>query len=177
MTEFKDVISEEAERRSLSPKRRRFIRNYIVDPTNATRAAIAAGYSPTSARVTASRLLKNPAIQGELSRHFIDKEGLISDILNAALLKLKETLKSEDTRDMLRAVKLAIEYTKLASGVLGLNVKAKGPEVDLTEGLTAEELIRIHEAELTRLRGLMVDRASIGTVEPEGETRTGEVLQ
>jgi phage terminase small subunit len=52
---------------ALSPKRAAFVREYLVD-LNATQAAIRAGYSPKSARVTGTRLLTDAAIQAEVQR-------------------------------------------------------------------------------------------------------------
>ena len=46
---------------SLAPKHRRFVDEYLVD-LNGTKAAIRAGYSKKSARITASKLLTNPNI-------------------------------------------------------------------------------------------------------------------
>ena len=54
---------------SLTPKRRRFVDEYLVD-LNATQAAIRAGYSPKTARSAGSRLLTNvnikPVIQAAM---------------------------------------------------------------------------------------------------------------
>lgn len=47
---------------SLTPKQARFVSEYLVDG-NATRAAIAAGYSERSAAVSGSKLLKDPRIE------------------------------------------------------------------------------------------------------------------
>ncbi|WP_353623123.1 terminase small subunit [Salinisphaera sp. G21_0] len=46
-------------------KQRRFVDEYLIDQ-NATRAAIAAGYSPKTARVQGSRLLANADISTEI---------------------------------------------------------------------------------------------------------------
>lgn len=45
----------------LSPKRAQFVREYLID-LNATQAAIRAGYSPRSAKVTGTRLLADAAV-------------------------------------------------------------------------------------------------------------------
>lgn len=45
----------------LMPKQRRFVEEYLLN-ANATRAAIRAGYSETSARSSASRLLAVPSV-------------------------------------------------------------------------------------------------------------------
>jgi len=52
---------------ALSPKRAAFVREYLVD-LNATQAAIRAGYSPKSARVTGTRLLTDAAIQAAVQK-------------------------------------------------------------------------------------------------------------
>lgn len=50
----------------LNPRQQRFCQEYVVD-LNGTQAAIRAGYSPKSAKVTASRLLAKANIQQFLS--------------------------------------------------------------------------------------------------------------
>jgi hypothetical protein len=52
---------------ALSPKQRRFIEEYLID-SNATQAAIRAGYSKRTARAQGQRLLTNVDISAELSR-------------------------------------------------------------------------------------------------------------
>lgn len=49
----------------LSPKQKIFVREYLVD-RNASRAAVAAGYSPKSAKVTGCRLLTNANVQAAI---------------------------------------------------------------------------------------------------------------
>ena len=46
----------------LGEKQKRFVREWLAD-MNGTRAAIRAGYSEKSAANTASRLMKDPAVQ------------------------------------------------------------------------------------------------------------------
>lgn len=76
---------------SLTPKQQRFAREYAVDG-NATAAAIRAGFSPASARVTACRLLKaNRAVQAAVrheqakvaARIEIDRERVIAELQDA----------------------------------------------------------------------------------------------
>ncbi|WP_422462582.1 MULTISPECIES: terminase small subunit [unclassified Endozoicomonas] len=50
---------------AINDKQRRFVDEYLIDQ-NATRAAIAAGYSPQTARVQGSRLLTNADISTEI---------------------------------------------------------------------------------------------------------------
>ena len=50
---------------ALTPKRAAFVREYLID-LNATQAAIRAGYTERSARVTGTRLLADAAIRAEV---------------------------------------------------------------------------------------------------------------
>jgi len=54
------------ERPQLSPKRLRFVEEYLVD-LNGTQAAIRAGYSKGTAKVTASRLLTDDNVAGAIA--------------------------------------------------------------------------------------------------------------
>jgi phage terminase small subunit len=56
-----------AEQDSLNPRQRRFVSEYLID-LNATRAAIAAGYSAVGATVQGSRLLSNVNVREEIER-------------------------------------------------------------------------------------------------------------
>ncbi|GGD30856.1 terminase small subunit [Aureimonas glaciei] len=75
---------------SLTPKQRRFVDAYLLDP-NGTQAAIAAGYSPKSAAVEASRLLNNAKVAAELSgrRKVLEmKTGITPERVLSELAKL-----------------------------------------------------------------------------------------
>ena len=52
---------------AMSPKHQLFVDEYLKD-RNATQAAIRAGYSPKSAKVTACRLLTNANVKAEIAR-------------------------------------------------------------------------------------------------------------
>ncbi len=57
-------------RDALSPQEQRFCNEYAANGGNATKAAIAAGYSEATAAQTASRLLKRPRVHAEIRRLF-----------------------------------------------------------------------------------------------------------
>ena len=59
------VKMQESKNVSLTDRQERFCEEYLLD-LNATQAAIRAGYSPESARVTACRMLTNANIQAEI---------------------------------------------------------------------------------------------------------------
>lgn len=52
----------------LNDRQRRFVQEYLKNPSNQARAAIKAGYSKKTAHVQACVLLKNPKIQAEFDR-------------------------------------------------------------------------------------------------------------
>lgn len=71
-------------------KRAIFVREYLID-RNATRAAIAAGYSQKSAYSTGSRMLKNAKVQDELRKLHkasCDRLDITLDAVNQELAKL-----------------------------------------------------------------------------------------
>lgn len=75
---------------SLTRKQLRFVEAYLLDP-NGTQAAIAAGYSPKSASVEASRLLSNAKVAAELAarRKVLEiKTGITPERVLAELAKL-----------------------------------------------------------------------------------------
>jgi phage terminase small subunit len=60
------------EKQSITPKRRRFIEEYIVD-CNGTQAAIRAGYAPKAANEQAAYLLAVPSVRAEVDRILAEK--------------------------------------------------------------------------------------------------------
>jgi hypothetical protein len=66
------------------------VREYLID-RNGTKAAIAAGFSTKSAAVTASKLLRNPKVQAELTKlqkASCDRLDITLDAVNQELAKL-----------------------------------------------------------------------------------------
>lgn len=55
------------EEKQITEKQKRFVREWLVD-MNGARAAVRAGYSEKSAAQTASRLMKDPAVQAYRNR-------------------------------------------------------------------------------------------------------------
>lgn len=111
--------------RKLRPKQRRFIAEY-TDPSspnfgNGTRSAIEAGYSAKAAAPTASYLLRNPNVQGEMTR-CLEQAGATKE------------LRAQRVRDALDAQKVIYFCTK--SGKL----IAAPPQPDYRTQLKAVEL-------------------------------------
>ena len=109
----------------LTPKRRAFIEEYCKD-FNGQKAAERAGYSPRTARVTASKLLKNVTIANKIK----EKLGLVAMEADEALERIAQLGrqgKSENTR--LRALESILKVhglTKEKAEVQGdLNITVK----------------------------------------------------
>lgn len=141
-------------RRRFTPKQRRFIRG-IVEGKTAKKSAEDAGYSPKSAQVIGSRLLKHPDIQSELAQHFIDEEEAVSRILRKSLLRTENIVDTGDNKEFIKSFKNLLDYTRLASNVLGLKVKpSKASLEDEAGDLDRDALIRAHEEEIAKLKRL-----------------------
>lgn len=85
----------EKEQKQLSEKQRRFVREWLVD-MNGTRAAVRAGYSEKSAANTASRLMKDPAVQAyrnELLKAKFDELGITRHSLAVEVYEMMQKCK------------------------------------------------------------------------------------
>lgn len=71
-----------------------FVDNFVAGGMNATRAAVAAGYSERSAKVTAHNLLKKPHVQDAIRAE--QRRVLQSDLATLALGVLRKVLEDED---------------------------------------------------------------------------------
>lgn len=82
---------------SLSPKQKRFVAEYLID-SNATQAAIRAGYSPKTAYSIGAENLKKPEIAAAVEAGFgklvdrleITAESLIRDVVDVRKLAKKD---------------------------------------------------------------------------------------
>lgn len=87
-------MADKTERR-LGEKQKRFVREWLVD-MNGTRAAIRAGYSEKSAANTASRLMKDPAVQAyrdELLKAKFDELGITRHSLAVEVYEMMQKCK------------------------------------------------------------------------------------
>lgn len=81
--------------KQLSEKQRRFVREWMVDLCG-TRAAVRAGYSEKSAANTASRLMKDPAVQAyrnELLKAKFDELGITRHSLAVEVYEMMQKCK------------------------------------------------------------------------------------
>lgn len=107
----------------LSPKQHKFVAEYLID-LNGTQAAVRAGYSPKSAEMQASRLLRNVKVQEHLSDRMKAREirtGItqdrvlkelaaigFADIRKAVQWTTGETVREGDGRPMLASAVLLV---------------------------------------------------------------------
>ena len=184
--EFKTVINKERKRESLTPKQGAFVREFLNDPSNASAAAVRAGYSKLSARYIARRLLNNEAIKSILAQHFIDKEEEVSDLLGMTLLQLRsmvdgskvytfvdirgqEQTTTIQPKDQLKAMQTLLAYAKISKSVLGLQVDRK-PEIPAEPDIvTEDELLARIESEKERILAHKAQRNQGTKVEPGAE--------
>lgn len=78
----------------MTDKQRRFCDEYLFD-LNATQAAIRAGYTPKSARSTASANMKRPEIQSYISARMAEKEDALIAKQDEVLQYLTKVMRGE----------------------------------------------------------------------------------
>lgn len=129
----------------ITDQQQAFADEYIVNPDNATHAAIKAGYSPNSARYQASRLLTNDNIQAYLDTR----------------RKQIEDSKIADQREVLQFWTAGMRGDRHEKIIVATPVGAE--EVDNT----LSERDRLKNAELlAKATGMFVDRQEITNTQP-----------
>lgn len=142
-----------AERQQLAPKRLRFVEEYLVD-LNGTQAAIRAGYSKGTAKVTASRLLTDDNVARAISD--------LRSRMSAKLALSAEKVLSELAR--IGFANMADYYRRDARGNLVVDVEALiDPEkaaavaqIDMQTGADGTQTIKL---KLADKKGALVDLA------------------
>lgn len=122
---------------AISPKQRHFIREYVVD-MNATRAAIAAGYSEKTARAQGSALLTKVDIQQAVAktkeRQFKRVEINGDEVLATIKRLMDEAADDGDRANALKAAELLGRHKSLFSD--RLTVTGDGVSFQLNLGGT-----------------------------------------
>jgi phage terminase small subunit len=75
------LIPPGGEMAKLSTKRQAFVNYYFIEKFNQTKAAIRAGYSPRSAHVTASRLLKDAKVLAAINERMAELKASADEVL------------------------------------------------------------------------------------------------
>lgn len=86
--------------RELTTKQRRFVAEFLANGGRQRDAALAAGYPPKSADVTASRLVRNPVVQQHLAREMMQQLGLDAVMALATMRSLAKSANSEYVQQM-----------------------------------------------------------------------------
>ena len=186
----------------LDPREERFATRYVENP-NGTQAAIAAGYSPKSAHVTASRLLKRAKIKDAIAKRNAElmveldftPQRIVREIAKVAGVNMADFVTIDDEgnphidltgvkRRQLAAVG-AVEGPIVEEGRV-----MKAPKIRMHDKLKALDMLakmaRLYPAERTELTGadggpiqsatLAVHTMDIASLEPEQREQLRQVL-
>lgn len=154
-------VREKSHFRDLSPKQRQFVREYIKS-FNATKAAMAAGYSKKSARLQGSQLLQNEIIRKAIyiednaleNRTLISAERIERELARVALSRMTDVADWDETG--VKAKKSSSLPLDVSAAVKTLRHRKRyqqddnNPEIDT---VTEEVIIELHNkvAALTEL--------------------------
>ncbi len=128
----------------LTDKQEMFCREYVVD-WNATRAAIAAGYSEDTAKQTGYENLTKPYIKTYIEDIQKDMQKLSGLSMLSNLNHLKEILQPNEDGNKKEATKDQIKAVEVINKMLGLNapekseVDHKGVTINLGKGIKPDE--------------------------------------
>ena len=127
----------------LTPKQARFVSEYLLN-SNATQAAIRAGYSPKTAKSIGHENLTKPDIAAAIKQ----EEGQTRERLQIdrdwVLLKLQEVVEEDNTRDRVPAL-------TLMARILGLMVDKREYSGSIGHSHTYELLLEKSPEELTAI--------------------------
>lgn len=99
--------TKQAENKGLSPKRQRFVEEYLKD-FNGTQAAIRAGYAPKAANEQAARLLANASVRAavDAGRELLRSEAVADAAELREIWTRIARSDKEETKDVLKATEL-----------------------------------------------------------------------
>lgn len=130
----------------LTDKQERFCKEYVID-LNATRAAIAAGYSEKTANAAASRLLTNVKVENKIQelqkaiakKLEVDAEWVLkrlinqveSNVLDAFATLSQESFTLEDLKALPREIQMCIKKVKQTSGGIEIQFEDKQKALEM----------------------------------------------
>lgn len=129
-----DDMTQNAQKRDLTPKQSAFVAEYLKD-LNGAQAAIRAGYSPKNADRIAHQLLKETPVVASAVQVAMDERSKQTKIDANTVLKNIERIagKAEDTADFGAALK--------ANELLGKHLKLFTDKIEHSGSVTLEKLI------------------------------------
>lgn len=117
---------------ALNPKQRLFVQEYLIDK-NATRAAIAAGYSKKTARQMGAENLSKPDIQKAIKSGLAEQADKADVTADRVIARIAEIAFDDDNKPMeiLKACELLGKRFKLFTDVVETNGNHGGAQVIL----------------------------------------------
>jgi phage terminase small subunit len=162
--------------RSLRPRQQRFVDEYLID-SNATRAAISAGYTKRTAAQAGWEVLRNPKVAAEISRrqklladrHEVTADNVISELAKIGFANLADFY-SIDAQGHLALDPAALSDPAKAAAL---------SQIEIVDGADGAQTIKIKLADkraalgdLSKHLGLVTERHELA-MKPPGEP--GEV--
>lgn len=117
----------------LSPKRQKFVREYLID-LNATQAAIRAGYSARTARMAGSRLLTNDDVKAVIDEALRKRAAKTELTAEWIVEELRKVAGQEDVK-----VATKVKALELLSRHLGMSLAVEKHDHRI-ENLTEDEI-------------------------------------
>lgn len=113
--------------RSLSPRQQRFVQEFATNGGSQRHAAIVAGYAPTAADDTATRLVRNPLIQQAILKELAGVIGLsavpaLATVRKLAIQARSEYVMLEASKDLLDRAGFSRQISDTHRGDQNLNV-------------------------------------------------------
>lgn len=134
-------MSPRREELPLNEMQKRFVDEYIIDPSNITACAKRAGYSPNSAGQMGSNLLKDPRVQAAIKeetgaavqRTGITKERILLELAKIAFANVGDILTLDpvtkrmgiDPEKLTRETTASLQELSVTTGSRGTTVKVK----------------------------------------------------
>ncbi len=146
--------------KQLSPQHQVFVKEYFGNGFNATKAYIAAKYSPTAAAVSAWHLLRKPKIQAAIDEQLaalgVTDGGLQCEVaeiaLSADIADVTHFLDGTMTMEQLREAGVDTRLVKSASHSSGVNGQSQ--RVEMYDRLSALD-------KLIKVRGMITDKSEV----------------
>ena len=147
----------------MTNRQRAFIAEYLKD-FNATRAAIAVGYSPKAARAVSSRLLTYANIQAEIKARIAEKQmsadealqkiadiarGDMGDFLDIGSMAFQVDLDKAQEKGLTHLIKKVRMRTTTTLAATGVETETSDIEIELYDKLSALVSIGKHHALFT----------------------------
>lgn len=150
----------------LSPRRRKFVHEYVKNGFNGVQAIYAAGYKSgyNSACTEAWRLLRNAEVSKAVEDHIKKSQMSAEDVLN----ELSEVARAEvdiDASQKMKALELVGKYHKLFTDRVETEDKTRSPAQSLV-AMAAEKGVELTEDQAEKIMAASIQRARMKVASP-----------